>query len=121
MSEQQAWLTRVAIYFVVWCAADVAALLVRFGAISDLASAPLWLIATVQLTALVAFVRRDGVRSDVRGLLLAVVAASLVIASAAFWTKVSYSRAWLMLTIVLALGGLLTASALLRRSGLRRA
>jgi hypothetical protein len=121
MSERQAWLTRVVIYFVVWCVADIAAMLVRFGAISSPASMPVWLFATIQLMALLVFVRRDGVRSDARGLLLAVIVANLGIASASFWAKAYFSRTWLMLMIVFALAGLLTTSAALQRTELRLA
>jgi hypothetical protein len=121
VSEHQAWLTRIAIYLGVWAAADIAAVLVRFGDIASLFSMPMWLVASVQSMSLLVFVRRDGARSEARGLALAVIVANVGIAALSFWTNAPFSRSWLVMTIVFALVGLLTTSAVLRRTVLRRA
>jgi hypothetical protein len=121
-SAHQAWLTRIAIYFGVWCAADLFAFTVRFGAFEIPSWATwIWILAPAKLALLLLLVPRRSTRSDARGLLLAIVIATVGIVFVAFWSNAEFSRSLIALSLAFALVALLTTSAVLQRTALRRA
>ena len=121
-TDARAWLTRVAIYFGVWCAADLFAFTIRFGAFEIPSWATwIWILAPAKLALLLLLVPRRSSRSDTRGLVLATVIANVVIVVVAFWSTAEFSRYLIALSLVFSLVALLTTSAVLRRTALCRA